>query len=183
MLQNFLTIFRVASKTMNVLRTILLTLFMSFLVYIQFNTKSHLIKYDGVPCQNKIFSLNKPMERVIGGKSTMREGYYHVTRNILQDIHDDYQTVQKTGQIYPKSSRFKVISSYVAFDSGPLSGLGGRPTSEYLMQSMGTGDYMWVSYFEFDAKSCTISDSSDAVHFDVEQHKFDKNITKTIIAI
>ena len=149
--------------------------------YFQFGTKSHLVKYDGIPCQGKIFSLDKPMERVIGGESTTKKGYYYITKNLLEYTNSDYLTVTKTGEIYTSGSKFKVISYYNAFDSGPLSELGGGGTPHYLVRSLDSGHFFWIAYFEFDAKDCKISDSIDAYHFDVKEHIFDKNISETII--
>jgi len=107
----------------------------------------------------------------------------YITTNLLQDINHDYQTVKKTGQIYPQGSQFRVISYYVAFDSGPLSGLGGGPTPEYLIQSLNTDDYMWIAYFRFDSKLCQISNDIDDTNFDISEHEFDTNITKTVITL
>jgi len=183
MFEHFLTIFQVLGKTLGILKSVFMIIFISFLAYIQFNTNANLIQYDGVPCQNTIFSLGKPMEQVIGGESTMRKGYYHITKNLLQDINEDYQTVKRTGQIYPEESRFKVISYYVAFDSGPLSGLGGGPTPKYLLQSLDTSDYMWIAYFKFDSKLCQISNNVNDTNFDIAKHEFDLNITKTTIKL
>jgi len=183
MLKTILKTLQVLVKGLGILKSIFMIIFVSFLIYITINTKSNLIKYDGIPCQNKIFTIKKPMEKVIGGDSTMRKGYYHISKNLLQDIHEDYVTVKKTGKIFPQGSKFKIISYYVSFDTGPLSGLGGGPVPNYLVQSLETGEYFWISYFEFDTNTCNISNDINDTNFDITEHKFDKNIIETTIKI
>jgi hypothetical protein len=178
-----LDILKIFFRTLGILKMLFLFIFISFLIYIEKNTKSHLVKYDGIPCQNNTFSIDNTMRRVIGGESTMRKGYYHITQNILHDINDDYQTVKKTNDVYQTGSQFKVISYYVAFDSGPLSSLGGGPVPEYLVQSLIDKQYFWVSYFDFDSKLCKVTNDHNATHFDISESRYDKNISKTIIEI
>lgn len=174
-------IFRLFFKGTRLIGGIFFSLFLFFILYVEFNTSSSLVKYDGIPCQNKIFVLNQPMTKVIGGSSTMDEDYYQITKNILQDPNESYVTVKKTGYIYPKGSKFKVNGYYVAYESGPMSGLGGGPVPEYLIQSLENNDTLWISYFSFDTANCNISTSINDEHFDIHEHLADGNITKKTI--
>ncbi|MDM5272163.1 hypothetical protein PGH07_08220 [Sulfurovum sp. zt1-1] len=162
---------------------ILVILFILFLVSIEFRTSSHLEKYDGIPCQNKIFFLQKPMRKVIGGNSTMNEGYYYITKNILQDVDEDYVTAQKTDIVFSKGSEFRVEGYYVAYNSGPLSGLGGGPVPEYLVKNIKSNEKFWISYFSFDCNSCNVTTNFDGEHFDVFEHLPNNKITKMEINI
>lgn len=174
-------LFTALGKIFGVLSAIFFFLFFGFLAYIWLASEDHLIKYDGTPCQNKIIKLSKPMKKGICVSSTINVAFYRITTNILQDIEEDYVTVEYTGESYPENSEFKILGYYKAYMTGPLSGLGSTGGSSYLLKSIQSKELFWIIGFDFDAEQCNVCDSFEGKGYSLPKKLEESNITKTEI--
>ncbi len=175
-------LFVTLGKIFGMLSATFIFLFLGFLAYVWLASEDHLIKYDGTPCQNKIIKLSKPMKKGICVSSTMNVAFYRVTNNILQDIEEDYVTVNYTGKRYPRDSEFKVLGYYRAYLTGPMSGLAATGGSSYLVKSIQSKELFWIMGFDFDAEQCNVCDSFEGKGYGLPKNFKESNITKTEIS-
>ena len=182
MLKILNNLFTSLGKVFGILSGTFIFLFLGFLAYVWFASEDHLIKYDGTPCQNKIIKLRKPMKKGICVSSTMNVAFYRVTNNILQDIEEDYVTVNYTGKRYPKDSEFEVLGYYKAYMTGPLSGLAATGGSSYLVKSIQSKELFWIMGFDFDAEQCNVCDSFEGKGYSLPKNFEESNIRKTEIS-
>jgi len=176
-------LFAVLGKVFGVLSGIFFFLFFGFLAYVWIGSDTHLIRYDGTSCQNKVIKLSKPMKKGIGSESTINTAFYHITNFILQDIHDDWVTITDTNQRYSVGNEFKILGYYKAYSTGPLSGLGGNGTSGYLVESTKNKELSWILSSDFNVQECNVCDSYEGNGTSVPNNFRELNITENEIDI